>query len=150
MKLAFAATMIRPRYFPDSIVAQLVSVSAFSHSLGHSRTCSGGKSLVCIYHESGPNRSRAGGGSPARPERRLPKAFGRPNACERGAWLPMPHIAAPRAPGRNPWETVSRGHYQGLLVSVVGSTPLWPALRLRERHDVRRKSKVPRSGQSFW
>ena len=33
MKLAFAATMIRPRYFPDSIVAQLVSVSAFSHSL---------------------------------------------------------------------------------------------------------------------
>ena len=34
MKLAFAATMIRPRYFPNSIVAQLVSVSAFSHGLG--------------------------------------------------------------------------------------------------------------------
>ncbi len=62
MKLAFAATMIRPRYFPDSIVAQLVSVSAFSHGLGHLRTCSDGKSLVCFYHESGPNRSRAGGG----------------------------------------------------------------------------------------
>ena len=28
-KLAFAATMIRPRDLPDSIVAQLVSVSAF-------------------------------------------------------------------------------------------------------------------------
>ena len=33
MKLAFATAMIRPRYLPDSIVAQLVSVSAFSHSL---------------------------------------------------------------------------------------------------------------------
>ncbi len=62
MKLAIAATMIRPRYFLDSIVAQLVSVSAFSHSLGQFQTCSGGKSLVCFYHESGPNRSRAGGG----------------------------------------------------------------------------------------
>ncbi len=29
----FAATMIRPRYLPDSIVAQLVSTSAFLHSL---------------------------------------------------------------------------------------------------------------------
>jgi hypothetical protein len=28
-KLAFAATMIRPRDLPDSIVAQLVSVSTF-------------------------------------------------------------------------------------------------------------------------
>ena len=61
MKLAFAATMIRPRYFLDLIVAQLVSVSAFSHSLGHLLTCSGGKSLVCFYQESGPNRSTAGG-----------------------------------------------------------------------------------------
>ena len=28
---------------------------------GHLRTCGGGKSLVCFYQESGPNRSRAGG-----------------------------------------------------------------------------------------
>jgi len=34
MKLA---TMIRPRYFSDSIVAQLVSVSAFSRSLDPKR-----------------------------------------------------------------------------------------------------------------
>jgi len=33
MNLAFAATMIRPRYLLDSIVAQWVSVSTFSHSL---------------------------------------------------------------------------------------------------------------------
>ena len=32
-KLAFAATMIRRRYLPGSIVAQLVSVSAFLHRL---------------------------------------------------------------------------------------------------------------------
>ena len=38
MKLAFAATMIRPRYVPDSIVAQLVSMSTFSHTLGQQRT----------------------------------------------------------------------------------------------------------------
>ncbi len=60
-------------------------------------------------------------GSPARPERRLPqvlwaKAFGRPNACGRGAWLAMPRIAAPHAPGRKPWETVSMSQYQGPLV----------------------------------
>ncbi len=53
------------------------------------------------------------GGSPARPERRLPKAFGR-----RPAWLPMSRIAAPRAPSRKPWEAVSMGHYQRSLVSV--------------------------------
>ncbi len=56
------------------------------------------------------------GGSPARPERRLPKAFGRPIALRRGARLPMCRIATPRAPGRKPWETVSMGHYQGPLV----------------------------------
>ncbi len=50
-------------------------------------------------------------GSPARPERRLPKAFGR-----RPAWLAMPRIATPRAPNRKPWETVSMGHYQRSLV----------------------------------
>ncbi len=37
------------------------------------------------------------GGSHARPERRLPKAFGRPIAFRRGAWLPMSRIATPRA-----------------------------------------------------
>ena len=36
-------------------------------------------------------------GSPARPERRFPKAFGRPMALRRGAWLPMSRIATPRA-----------------------------------------------------
>ena len=40
-KLAFAATMIRPGYLPDSIVAQLASVSAFSHSLDPQRTLVG-------------------------------------------------------------------------------------------------------------
>ena len=30
--------MIRPRYLPSSIVAQLVLASAFSHSLGHKQT----------------------------------------------------------------------------------------------------------------
>ncbi len=56
------------------------------------------------------------GGSPARPERRFPKAFGRPIALRRGAWLPMSRIATPRAPGRKPWEAVSMGHYQRSLV----------------------------------
>ncbi len=54
------------------------------------------------------------GGSPARPERRLPKAFGL-----RRAWLPMSRIAPPRAPGRKPWEAVSMGHYQRSLVLLV-------------------------------
>ncbi len=51
------------------------------------------------------------GGSPTRPERRLPKAFGR-----RRARLAMPPIATPRAPSRKPWEAVSRGHYRRSLV----------------------------------
>ncbi len=58
------------------------------------------------------------GGSPARPERRFPKAFGLPIALRRGAWLPMSRIATPRAPGRKPWEAVSMGHYQRSLVLV--------------------------------
>ncbi len=37
-KLAFATIMIRPRDLPDSIVAQLVSVSTFLHSLDPLRT----------------------------------------------------------------------------------------------------------------
>ncbi len=56
------------------------------------------------------------GGSPARPERRLPKALGLPMALRRGARLPMSRIATPRAPGRKPWEAVSMGHYQRSLV----------------------------------
>ena len=51
------------------------------------------------------------GGSPARPERRFPKAFGL-----RRAWLAMSRIATPRAPGRKRWETVSMSHYQRSLV----------------------------------
>jgi len=51
------------------------------------------------------------GDSPARPERRLPKAFG-----PRRARLPMCRIATPRAPNRKPWEAVSMGHYQRSLV----------------------------------
>ncbi len=56
------------------------------------------------------------GGSPARPEWRLPQilwtgAFGLPMALRWGAWLAMSRIATPRAPGRKPWEAVSMGHY---------------------------------------
>ncbi len=56
------------------------------------------------------------GGSPARPERRLPQflwtgAFGRPNTCGRGPRLAMPRIATPRAPCRKPWEAVSMSQY---------------------------------------
>ncbi len=71
-------------------------------------------------HRQGfPTPSRApAAGSPARPERRLPKAFGRPIALRWGARLPMSRIATPRAPGRKPWETVSMGHYQRDLVLV--------------------------------
>ncbi len=43
-----------------------------------------------------PPRAPAAG-SPARPGRRLPKAFVGPNAFRRGAWLPMSLIATPRA-----------------------------------------------------
>ncbi len=63
-----------------------------------------------------PSGGSPAAGSPARPERRLPKAFGRPMALRRGAWLPMSRIATPRAPGRKPWEAVSMGHYQRSLV----------------------------------
>ena len=51
------------------------------------------------------------GGSPSRPERRLPNAFGR-----RRLRLAMPRIVTPRAPGRKPWEAVSMSHYQRSLV----------------------------------
>ncbi len=37
-------------------------------------------------------------GSPARPERRLPKAFGRPMALRRGPWLAMSRIASAKPP----------------------------------------------------
>ena len=35
--MAFAVTMIRPRYRPDSIIAQKVSASAFLRSLDYKR-----------------------------------------------------------------------------------------------------------------
>jgi hypothetical protein len=60
------------------------------------------------YRQGFPTPS---GGSPRRPERRLPKAFGR-----RRARLAMSRIATPRAPSRKPWEAVSMGHYQCSLV----------------------------------
>ncbi len=53
-----------------------------------------------------PSAESPTAGSPERPERRLPKAFGR-----RRARLAMPGIAAPRAPSRKPWEAVSMSHY---------------------------------------
>ncbi len=58
---------------------------------------------------------------PVRPRdrRRFHKAFGRPMAFGRGAGLAMPGIAAPCAPGRKPWETVSMGHYQRDLVLLA-------------------------------
>ncbi len=64
------------------------------------------------------------GGSPARPERRFPKAFGRRIALRRGAWLPMSRIATPRAPRRKPWDAVSMGHYQrSLVLNGAGGAP---------------------------
>ncbi len=88
-------------------------------------------------------------GSPARPERRFPKAFGLPMALRRGAWLALPRIATPRAPGRKPWETVSMSHNQGPL--VLRATPsncrlhasTGPALRAG---DSGRERRSPRSG----
>ena len=47
-KLAFAATMIRPRDLPDSIVAQLVSVSTFLHRLGQNRKSSAGHGMSVV------------------------------------------------------------------------------------------------------
>ncbi len=63
-----------------------------------------------------PAPIRPHAGSPARPERRFPRAFGRPDACGRRAWLAMSRIATPRAPARKTWESVSMGHYQRSLV----------------------------------
>ena len=69
------------------------------------------------------------GGSPRRPERRLPKAFGR-----RRLRLAMPRIATPRAPGRKPWEAVSMSHYQRSLVSLeeLCEAPFRPKTRLKK------------------
>ena len=72
--------------------------------------------LVAHVQRASSRLSDAPTDSPARPERQFPKAFGRPMAFRRGAWLPMSRIATPRAPGRRPWETVSMGHYQRSLV----------------------------------
>ncbi len=70
---------------------------------------------------AGPAGHRQGfptpsGGSSARPERQLPKAFGLPNACGQGPRLAVPRTVTPRAPGRKPWEAVSMSHYQRSLV----------------------------------
>ena len=46
-----------------------------------------------------------------RPERRLPRTFGR---CR--ARLAMPRIAATHAPSQKSWEAVSMSHYQCSLV----------------------------------
>ncbi len=51
------------------------------------------------------------GGSPARPERRLPKAFGQERVARRCGTSEAARDAA-----RKPWETVSMGHYQRSLV----------------------------------
>ncbi len=60
MNLTSAATMIRPRYLADSIVAQLFSVSAFSHSLGQQQTSSTLPIYVCCQRLSGNNRRKSG------------------------------------------------------------------------------------------
>jgi hypothetical protein len=46
----------------------------------------------------------------------FPRHSGGPWLFRWGTRLPMSRIAAPWAPGRKPWETVSMGHYQRSLV----------------------------------
>ncbi len=70
------------------------------------------------------------GGSHARPERRLPKAFGRPNACGRGAWLPMFHIAAPGGRAGAPRIYRVGGTPPGaLLAENLGKPSLWVIIK---------------------
>jgi len=57
-KLAFAATMIRPRDLPDSIVAQLVSVSTFLHRLGQKRKSSVGLEMSALGGKADLNFGR--------------------------------------------------------------------------------------------
>ncbi len=71
------------------------------------------------------------GGSPARPERRLPKAFGRRIAFRWGAWLPMsPHRYATRS-----WPKALGNRLYGSLSALLGIKviarlfQLFPALR---------------------
>ena len=89
------------------------------------------------------------GGSPRRPERRLPKAFGR-----RRLRLAMPRIATPRAPGRKPWEAVSMSHYQRSLVfDTAEVVPFCSAIailemngesyRLNQSQKRRKSPKIP-------
>ncbi len=72
MNLAFAAQLNRPDYLPDSIVAQLVSVSAFSHSLDPKATwalrCRLAPDLPAIDRYGPPDRL-------GRPERLPSPAF---------------------------------------------------------------------------
>ncbi len=97
MKSAFAATMIRQRYFADSFVAQLVSVSAFSHGLDPEPTCShlGGSAGRC--------RKSPFGVAVRAP---VPRLWGPPSPRSRGGsrlWRsPGPWIHLPPVP-RQPW-----------------------------------------------
>ncbi len=50
------------------------------------------------------------GGSPPRPERRLPKAFGRRMTLRQGAWLPMSRIARGLPPARRIARAISMSH----------------------------------------
>ncbi len=96
-------------------------------------------------------------GSPARPERRLPKAFGPRIAFRRGAWLPMSRIATPRAPGRKPWEAVSMSHYQRSLVlkPIRSSAPWYETCHSRlsirfESHGFLRRAKYSGATGPLW
>ncbi len=51
--------MIRPRDLPDSIVAQLVPVSAFLHSLGHNRPCRMASRHAGLASDSGRRWARS-------------------------------------------------------------------------------------------
>jgi hypothetical protein len=51
-RLAFAATIIRPGYLPDSNVAQLISMSAFLHSLDPMQTLDKSRFLVTHHLDS--------------------------------------------------------------------------------------------------
>ena len=80
-------------------------------------------------------------GSPARPERRLPKAFGRPMALRWGTWLPMSRIATPRA--GSPKALGSRLY--GSLLRTFGIRA-WPQARADGTRPRRRGSPVPGGG----
>ena len=57
MKLAYAATMIRPRLLTNSIVAQVVSMPTFLHSLDPKQNCA-------LLHKNGSAPSKRWRGRP--------------------------------------------------------------------------------------